>query len=130
MSHSHSSANYLYLLAAFIIIVLLVVVASRGAKPSRYDSFAQCLTDNGVKMFGAWWCPHCANQKKEFEGAFDKINYTECSEPGSQAMNQTCKDAGIEGYPTWEFKDASRLSGEQTLETLGQKADCSLPTNP
>ncbi len=129
MSHSHSSANYLYIAAAVIVVVLLIVVSSRERGPSRYDSFAQCLTDQGVKMYGAWWCPHCSNQKAEFEGAFDKINYTECSDPGSRAMNQTCKDANIEGYPTWEFPDGSRLSGERTLTELSEKTGCELPAD-
>jgi hypothetical protein len=41
-------------------------------------------------------------------------------------MNQICQEAKIEGYPTWEFKDGTRVSGEQTLEDLGKKAECTL----
>ncbi|MBM5789976.1 hypothetical protein FJZ23_02740 [Candidatus Parcubacteria bacterium] len=126
MSHK-SSASYLYLGAAAVVVILLIVVATRDAGPSKYDSFAQCLTENGVKMWGTWWCPHCANQKALFEGAFDHIEYIECSTPGSRAMTQVCRDAGIQGYPTWEFADGSRLSGERTLEELGEKAACELP---
>lgn len=129
MSHKKSSANYLYLAAVAIVVILLIVIANKERGPSKYDSFAQCLTDKGVTMWGAWWCPHCSNQKEKFEGAFDKVKYVECSAPGSRAMNQTCKDAGIEGYPTWEFADASRLSGERTLEELGEKAGCELPSD-
>lgn len=128
MSYPHSSANYLYLAAVAVVIILLVVITRREATPSRYDSFAQCLTDKGVKMYGAWWCPHCSKQKTLFEGGFDKVNYTECSAPGSRDMNQVCKDAKIDGYPTWEFADASRVSGEQSLEQLAKKSECQLPT--
>ena len=127
MSHQHSSANYLYLASVVMVIILLVAIAGRDRGPSKYDSFAQCLTDQGVKMYGAWWCPHCSNQKALFGRAFDNINYVECSAPGSRAMNQTCKNAGIEGYPTWEFADGNRLSGEQSLEELGGKTNCELP---
>ena len=28
----------------------------------KYDGFARCLGDRGVKMYGAWWCPHCQEQ--------------------------------------------------------------------
>lgn len=127
MSEKHSSANYLYLGAVLIIIVLLIVVSNKGSNPSRYDTFAQCLSDQGARMYGAWWCPHCTKQKAEFDGAFDNVNYTECSAPGSRAMTQECKDAGIEGYPTWEFADGSRLSGERTLEELAEQTGCELP---
>jgi hypothetical protein len=128
MSHEHSSANYLYLAAAAIIVIFLIVVANRNTSPSRYESFAKCVTDSGAKMWGAWWCPHCSKQKALFEGAFDKINYVECSAPGTRAMIQQCKDDGIEGYPTWQFSDGSRLSGEQTLEELSEKTGCVLPS--
>jgi len=123
----HSSANYLYLAAVLVVIVILAVVSLRGTTPSKYDSFAQCLTEKSVTMYGAWWCPHCSNQKKLFQGAFENVNYVECSNPGTQTMNQTCKDANIEGYPTWDFGDGNRLSGEQTLEELSQKTGCELP---
>jgi thiol-disulfide isomerase/thioredoxin len=32
--------------------------------PGKYDEFAKCLTDNGAKFYGAFWCPHCQAQKK------------------------------------------------------------------
>lgn len=123
-----SSATYFYIAAAVMVVVLIGFAVNKKSVPSPYDSFAQCLNDKGVKMFGAWWCPHCSNQKELFGASFKNINYTECSDPGSQSMNQTCKDAGVEGYPTWEFADKTRVSGEQSLASLGEKAGCELPT--
>ncbi|MBI2475203.1 hypothetical protein HYV69_02125 [Candidatus Uhrbacteria bacterium] len=122
-----NSSSILYIVAAIVVVVLMVVVIKQNSGPSRYDSFAQCLTEQNVKMYGAWWCPHCQNQKKLFEGAFGKVSYIECSLPGSKAMNQECKDAGIEGYPTWEFADGSRLTGERSLDELAEKSQCELP---
>ncbi len=110
-----------------VVVVLIAFVAMKKTASADYAPFAQCLTDKGAKMFGAWWCPHCANQKAEFEGAFSKVNYTECSDPGSHDMNQTCKDAKIEGFPTWEFADGSRKSGEIPLIDLADKTGCELP---
>lgn len=121
-----SSSFYLYAVAILVVISLIVFAVKQQSAPAEHDAFAQCLTDHGVKMFGAWWCPHCQKQKALFGKSFEKINYIECSSPGSQEMNQTCKDAKIEGYPTWEFKDKTRVSGEQTLEDLGKKAECTL----
>lgn len=126
MKHAPTSSWLLYAAALLAVIGLIVFAVRQQAAPAEHDAYAQCLTDHGVKMFGAWWCPHCQQQKALLGKSFEKIKYTECSDPGSQEMNQACKDAKIEGYPTWEFKDGTRLSGVQTLEDLGKKAECSV----
>ena len=115
--------------------VLLVAVGSFAihkmntpANAGEYDAFAQCLTDKGVAMYGAWWCPHCQNQKKLFSASFSKIKYIECAQPGnSNAQTQECINAKINGYPTWVFADASRIEGEASFNALGNKTGCSLP---
>ncbi len=122
------SAYYLYGAAVLVVVGLIAFATTQEAAPSPYDSFAQCLTDDGVKMYGAWWCPHCQSQKKLFGSAFDRVSYVECS-TASKSMNQTCTDAGIEGYPTWVFSDASRLSGQQSLTALAEKTGCELPAS-
>lgn len=121
------SAYYLYGAAALVVVGLIAFAVTQKAVPSPYDGFAQCLTNDGVTMYGAWWCPHCQNQKKLFGSSFDFVTYVECSN-ANKSMNQTCKDAGIEGYPTWELSDGTRLGGEQSLETLAEKSGCALPT--
>ena len=94
---------------------------------STLDSFAQCLTSKGTKMYGAWWCPHCKDQKESFGFAFRYVNYVECSPPGQRIMNDTCKQAGIKNFPTWQYPDGSRTEGLQPLDTLAQKTGCKLP---
>ena len=129
MSKSKQSSYYLYGAAAIVVVGLIVFAANQSAQqsaPSPYDAFAQCLTDAGVTMYGAWWCSHCENQKELFGSAFDNVQYVECSTP-ARTMNQTCQDAGIQGYPTWVFADGSRTAGEQSLETLAQTSGCELP---
>jgi len=74
---------------------------------ANYDALAKCLTDKGVKMYGAYWCPHCQNQKKAFGDSFQYINYIECAD-GQNGQTQICKDNGITGYPTWEFPGTAR----------------------
>ena len=123
------SSYYLYGAAVLIVVGLAVFAlnnSKNAAAPSPYQAFAQCLTNQEVTMYGAWWCSHCERQKKMFGSAFSDVNYVECS-TASRTMNQTCKDAGIERYPTWRFKDGSSLDGEQTFETLAEKSGCSLP---
>jgi len=116
------------------LIVFTIIIAIIGVlgylyinsknKPGEYDNLAQCLTQNGTKMFGAYWCPHCLNQKKEFGNSWKYIKYIECSLPGGQGQTQECNDEKIESYPTWEFKDGARLTGEIPLTQLAEKSNC------
>ena len=122
-----SNSYFLYVGAAVIVIGLIIFAANKESAPSIYDEFAQCLTEQGTVMYGAWWCSHCTNQKDAFGSSFDYIDSVECSAAGSKAMNSTCQDAGIEGYPTWEFADGSRVSGEQSFEYLASQTGCELP---
>lgn len=71
----------------------------------NYDNFAKCLTEKGVKMYGAYWCSHCQNQKKAFGDSFKYVTYIECADPNSQGQLEVCTKAGITGYPTWEFSE-------------------------
>ena len=121
-----SSSWILYGAAVLVIVGLIVFAVTKNVAPGEHDQFAQCLTDKGVKMYGAWWCPHCQKQKALFGNSFSKMKYIECSAPGTQQMNQVCREANIKGYPTWEFGDGSRVSGEQSLEDLGKKVGCAL----
>jgi hypothetical protein len=130
MSKSKQSSYYLYGAAVLVVVGLIVFAAnnsSQSTEASEYDDFAQCLTDSGVTMYGAWWCPHCENQKDLFGSAFGLVNYVECS-TAARSMNQTCQSAGIQGYPTWEFGDGSRASGEQSLSSLASSSGCELPS--
>ena len=117
----------LFVVVALIFIALIFVSLLMNAFGKNYDEFAKCLTEKGFKEYAAYWCPHCANQKKMFGDSFQYINSIECSTPDGRGQMQICKDAKIEGYPTWEFKDGSRLSGELTIEQLASKSGCSLP---
>ena len=92
----------------------------------KYDDFAICLKEKGAVFYGAFWCSHCNNQKILFGSSKDLMPYVECSTPDMQ-QNEICKDKKIEGYPTWEFADGTRLTGEVSLEMLAQKTSCVLP---
>ena len=92
-----------------------------------YAPFVQCLKDKGALFYGAFWCPHCQNQKKLFGAAADDLPYIECSNPDGKSLTQICKDNKIEGYPTWVFADGTRESGELSLEHLAEKTACELP---
>ncbi|GEM_PF-5252052 len=46
--------------------------------------------------------------------------------PDGKGQLQICKQKKIEGYPTWEFADGSRETGEVSLATLAEKIGCML----
>ncbi len=78
-------------------------------------------------MFGAYWCGHCQNQKKMFGDSWQYVNYVECSLPNQGGQTDYCKQLDIKGYPTWEFQDGTRKSGEVSFEELSRLSGCSLP---
>lgn len=94
---------------------------------NKYDVFATCLKNKGAVFYGASWCSHCNNQKTLFGASKNLLPYVECSTPDSRGQTQICEDKGITGYPTWEFADGSRLTGELSFEKLSQKTSCKLP---
>ena len=118
----------------WIVAVVIVLGAAWGGydyfsyqNVSTLDGFAKCLNSRGARMYGAWWCPHCADQKEEFGYGFQYVNYTECSPAGKKTINDTCKQAGIEHFPTWQFADGSRTEGVLPLSQLSDKTGCKLP---
>ncbi|MDQ3244946.1 MAG: hypothetical protein M3P22_01175 [bacterium] len=97
--------------------------------PGKLDQFAICLKDKGAVFYGAFWCPHCQDQKKLFGSSKSLLPYVECSTADGNAQTQICIDKNIKSYPTWEFADGSRpFSGEATLAQLAEKTGCVLPT--
>lgn len=95
--------------------------ASPSSEYKNLDDFAKCLTQKEVKFYGAWWCPHCRNQKAEFGDSMKYVDYIECEKtPGvSQGdIVQTCTDAKIEAFPTWIFPDGTKQLGELPLEKI------------
>lgn len=94
---------------------------------STLDGFAKCVNKSGAKMYGAWWCPHCADQKELFGYAFQYVNYVECSAPGQRTENDTCKQAGVKNFPTWQFSDGTHVEGTLHLQALSEKTGCKLP---
>ncbi|MBI2035942.1 MAG: hypothetical protein HYT12_04685 [Candidatus Liptonbacteria bacterium] len=64
---------------AAITIAAIIFFALQSAGPGEYDDFALCLKEKGVVFYGAFWCPHCQNQKKLFGKSQKLLPYLECS---------------------------------------------------
>ncbi len=129
-----NSKYYIYIGLAIIVLIGIVYTYNsyskkiEDSKPGQYDKFAQCITDTNARFYGAFWCPHCAQQKELFGNSMKYINYVECSNP-DRSQNKVCTDANIEGYPTWEFGDGTRVSQVLPLDILALKTGCQLDTN-
>ena len=118
----------------YIMIAVIIVIAFAAAyyfgwhrRTSRLDAFAKCLTAKQAKMYGAFWCPHCEEQKEKFGSSFQYAPYIECGIKGSKGIEPVCTEAGIKRFPTWIFADGTRVEGEHELEFLGEQTGCSLP---
>jgi len=117
----------LFWLFIFVFLALIIIaVAINAGKPGKYDEFAKCLTEKGFKEYGAYWCPHCLEQKKMFGKSYKYVNYVECDARGSNANPVECNAKGITGYPTWIMGNGERLSGVQSLEVLSRISGCEL----
>jgi hypothetical protein len=94
---------------------------------STYEAqLADHLAATGGVMYGAHWCPYCAEQLAMFEDAADRVPYVECAADGENAQPELCQQRGIEGYPTWEI-DSQLYPGMQSLDELAARSGFSAP---
>ncbi len=101
-----------------MVSVMVFIVSCSTPNSTENDALAQCLTDNGVVMYGTEWCSHCQNQKEAFGDSFSLINYVDCDKSSA-----VCEAAGVTGYPTWIVNGES-YPGEQPLGRLASLAGC------
>lgn len=93
-------------------------------------ALAKHLTQVGAIFYGAFWCPHCHEQKQLFgKEAVQYITYVECSTPDGRGQTPECQQQQIQGYPTWEINSQKLSSGEKSLEELAQLSGYQGPKN-
>jgi thiol-disulfide isomerase/thioredoxin len=124
---------FVSVVALLVVGVIATVIIRGGAGagatgPGKYDTFAQCLAEKGAVFYGAFWCPHCQATKKLFGSSQKLLPYVECSTANGQGQLQVCIDKNVKSYPTWEFADGTRETGELSLQQLADKTQCVLPT--
>ncbi|KAK9062043.1 hypothetical protein SSX86_019227 [Deinandra increscens subsp. villosa] len=96
------------------------------------------LRSVGGKMYGAFWCSHCLEQKEMFgREALELLDYAECYPDGFKIgtpLSQECKKVKVEGFPMWvikgqvlegiqEFPDLAKASGFEAGEFSGELAE-------
>jgi hypothetical protein len=114
----------------YLAIVILLAAAYSSFwywNAHRYDAFAKCLASKNAKMYGLYWCPHCAEQKEKFGKSFQYVPYVECAVQGSKELAPECKAAGAKLFPSWQFANNSPKEGVLSLQELSDKTECSLP---
>lgn len=113
------------LFALFLAAVFLISVVRGRNQPvpagGELDNFARCLTEQGVVMYGANFCPHCQAQKDLFGSSFAYVHYIDCF-----VDTAACQTANIGKIPAWDFPDGTRILGTQLLEVLSQITGCPL----
>nr|XP_043632056.1 thiol-disulfide oxidoreductase LTO1 [Erigeron canadensis] len=81
------------------------------------------LRSVGAKMYGAFWCSHCLEQKQMFgREAAKLLDYVECFPDGFQngtELSQECKKVKIEGFPMWVI-NGQVLKGYQEFPQLAK----------
>lgn len=116
-----------WLLIFLLFIGLVVWLIRTPGKPGQFDTLATCISESGAKYYGAFWCPNCKNQEALFGRSAKLLPRIECSTPDSKGQLAVCQEAGITGYPTWDFADGTRTSGVQSLADLSAATNCPLP---
>ncbi|MEM9807821.1 MAG: vitamin K epoxide reductase family protein [Cyanobacteria bacterium P01_D01_bin.56] len=93
-------------------------------------ALAKHLKEVDAKMYGAYWCPHCFDQKQLFgQEAKKYMPYIECAEDGADSQTALCRSVPeITGFPTWEV-NGEFLPGTQTLATLAEASGYTGPTD-
>jgi thiol-disulfide isomerase/thioredoxin len=120
----------------FWAVILIFLIGGIGASffvksaPGQHDALAQCIANQGVKFYGAFWCPHCQRTKGLFGSSAKYLPYVECSTADGQGQLQICKDKKVTSYPTWIRPDGKILTGEHTLDEWAAFSGCTLSGQP
>jgi len=107
---------------SFLGSLSFILIKNREKPLSELDTFAMCLADQGVIMYGSKYCHWCQQQKADFGDAWRFIEYVECTEE-----KERCEKEGISGVPVWTLADGKQLLGYQELERLSEETGCGLP---
>lgn len=100
---------------------------------------AQHLKQIGAKMYSAYWCPHCHDQKELFgkEATTQHLPYVECAPDGVNSQTELCQKIAEKsqaqtgqafGFPTWEI-NGKFYPGTQSLSNLARISGYQGPQN-
>ena len=117
-------------LAGLLVVGAMIALYTFAMPPAQGDQsnssayaagLARHLTQTGVVFYGAYWCPHCRDQKMLFGPAAAMLPYVECDPKGSHAQPGRCLERGIRAYPTWDFH-GELVEGVLSLDELARRS--------
>ena len=92
----------------------------KTATTPKAAALAKHLSAKGARMYGAYWCSHCFDQKSAFGSkAVEDIDYVECAADGVDSQRAKCDRRGVKGYPTWDI-GGELYPGEKSLDELAE----------
>lgn len=87
----------------------------------RAVALAKKLRAAGARMYGAFWCSHCFEQRQAFgAAAAADLPYVECYPNGfgrGVPPASACVAAGVQGFPSWAV-GGRLVEGEQSFDDL------------
>ncbi len=113
-------------LAPFGAAFIFAMPSSAGSGSEA--ALARHLRESGAVMYGAYWCPHCEEQKALFGDAARDLPYVECDPNGVNARPDLCEKAEVKAFPTWVI-GGQRREGVQSLSALADASKFQ-PTTP
>lgn len=123
----------------FIVAVGAFLFSGSGSskvEAGEYDTFAQCLYDSGMRMYGSATCSFCEKQRKLFGASERFVREIECDPRNELSQTELCIARDITHTPTWILEDSdgndiNRLdSGVKSLEELSKVSGCPLEKDP
>jgi uncharacterized membrane protein len=117
--------------AAFVLAAAFLAWGYAASAPpapeaAYAEGLAKHLTATGVKLYGAYWCPHCTDQKQMFGKAAGQLPYIECDPRSPIGKPAVCATAGIRAFPTWDIA-GKRHEGVLSLEELARLSGYQAP---
>ena len=111
-----------FIFFALIVIVGLsaYMVTSNMNKAGDYDTFARCLTEKGVVVYGNDYCQYTVKQLNFFGKSKESLNYVKCAE-----NPVLCDEKKVTITPTWEI-NGKMYEQVQTFEQLAAYSGCVL----
>jgi len=94
-----------------ILLLISGGIAYATLSPGNYDTFAQCLTEKGAKMYGEDWCQYTKAQKAMFGNSFKYIEYEQKQD--------------LETRPTWVI-EGQVYETVQSFQRLAALTGCKI----
>jgi uncharacterized membrane protein len=111
---------------AAVVVIALHLHYSGAFSPAMGDedpylrALAEHLSASEARFYGAFWCPHCEEQKELFGPSAARLPYIECSPGGRNAPPAAiCSANGVSTFPTWVI-DGRRYVGKLSPDELAR----------